>query len=111
MTIPTKRTLRVKHAVGRMLLDTSKLSCDFELEPIEEGWKITIYGIDETIANVIRAQLHEINLFYIEEYNEARSPQKWWLYDRELPSCDFIEDEGKLTMIVDSKVSYTNEKI
>jgi hypothetical protein len=111
MTTPKKRTLLIKNVFGALLLNTSKAGIEFSLDYEEDRWIITVPAIHAELADHVHAQLTELNLFYFEEDTENQSIQKWWIYDKNCPIYSFDSTDGVLTLIMDSRVSYSNEHV
>jgi hypothetical protein len=111
MAIPMKRTLLIKNVYGACLLDTTKANVEFTLEPVEERWEITVHGVSPDLADIVQEQLNELNLFYFEEDSEKQSIQKWWIYDKQCPIYSSDSPRGVLSLIFDSRVAYSNERV
>jgi hypothetical protein len=52
----------------------------------------------------------DINVFYMEE--PANEPlRKWWFYNKNEPQIAYEPSSQVLTLYLDSRVSYTNDKV
>ncbi|MBB3108721.1 hypothetical protein FHS18_000749 [Paenibacillus phyllosphaerae] len=111
MTNPVKQKLLIKQVIGRMLLDTEANGCSFSLEPHENGWSVRVEQVEPAIGREIERLASELNLFYFEENTATGELRKWWLYDLDLPQLAWNADERTLSLVLSSRVSYTNERV
>jgi hypothetical protein len=103
--------LLVKHAVGgRTFLDSNKQPLTFQLEQLQEGWKLTIViaelgekaEILQQMAEIVKWK-DELNVFiFTEEQNRTK---KTWYYVKE-GGVHYAEQEEVLTIIAQSKIDY-----
>jgi hypothetical protein len=105
-----QKNVIIRQVIGRTLLDARKMGCTFELEAAGESWKLAVAGIGDTLAQHIVSLCSDINVFYMEE--PANEPlRKWWFYNKNEPQIAYEPSSQVLTLYLDSRVSYTNEKV
>lgn len=102
-----ERKLIVKGGVGRALLDTSKLGCEFTLKPSERGWIIQITGAGTELAGTIASLVEEIHFFYYEDDYVQDHHNKWWLSDLSCPVLVYEQSSDTLTIEVSERVGFT----
>ncbi|XEC96351.1 hypothetical protein AB6A23_07345 [Paenibacillus tarimensis] len=103
--------LLIKQVIGRLLLDSVKGPHPFELAPAEDGWRITVHAVERGSADEIIRLGHDLNFFYFEEPADNRIPiRKWWLYDKRQPLLSYNEAERLLSIEVDTRTAYSNDK-
>jgi len=102
-----KRKLIVKGGVGRALLDTSKLDCQFTLQASERGWKMQIEDVSSELAALLESLVQEIHFFYYEDDEEQQFHKKWWLSDLHCPILTYDAQSSTITIEVSERVGFT----
>jgi hypothetical protein len=102
-----EKKLVVKNGVGRALLDTSKSSCKFTLEPSQRGWLVSIEGVGAPLAATIEELKMEIHFFYYEDDEELNSHHKWWLSDLAIPALSYDALSDQLIIEVSERIGFT----
>jgi hypothetical protein len=110
MSIPVSRKILIKHAIGRLILDSAHHNCPIDLDDIEGRWLITVGNVSPSIAKDVEGHVNELNLFYFEEHAIEPVLRKWWLYDKDTPIFEYDKAANRLQLSVDTRVSYSNEK-
>lgn len=105
-----EKKLLIKQVIGRMLLDSSVLHTPFTLRETPRGWQVTVQQVAPAIGAEICQLRTDLNLFYFEQDGDG-TLRKWWLYDLVEPDVTWNETSGELTLIVNSRVAYTNENV
>jgi hypothetical protein len=105
MAIQTK--LIIKGGVGRTLLDTSKLGCEFSLETSDRGWKMRIEDVNAELAASLERLIQEIHCFYYEDDKEREYHKKWWLSDLSCPVMSYDAQDERLTIEMSERVGFT----
>ncbi|UVI31464.1 hypothetical protein [Paenibacillus spongiae] len=104
------KRLLIKQVIGRLLLDTSVSGCPFILEQDGERWVVTVRNVAAHVGAEVKRLESDLNLFYFEE-ESGSDARKWWLFDRDQPEIEWDEAQHLLKLSLDSRVSYTNEKV
>ncbi|ANE45546.1 hypothetical protein SY83_03610 [Paenibacillus swuensis] len=105
-----KKKLLIKHVTGRMLFNTLSAGVSFDVEMAVEGWIFTVQQVPADVADLVRGYKDELNLFYMEEENGVQY-NKCWYYGRRTPDVRYDKADQVLTIGVDSRKAYTNEKV
>jgi len=105
--------LLIKQVIGRLLLDTSKKPNPHQFAAIDNNCQITIHEIDPAFVSQLKDMLDDLNFFYFEEEPGNPVPlRKWWLYAKDSPPrLAYNENDRILKITVDSRVSYSNDKV
>ncbi|WP_239615741.1 hypothetical protein [Cohnella mopanensis] len=101
------KKLVVKGGVGRALLDTAKLGCEFTLDPSERGWKMDIGNVDARLAEQIVSLAQEVHFFYYEDNEEEQYHRKWWISDLDCPVISYEPNAAKLTIEASERIGFT----
>lgn len=111
MSEHVNKRLLIKQVIGRLLLDTSVSGCPFTLDQDGDRWVVTVRSVASSVGAEVKRLENDLNLFYFEEESGSDAPRKWWLYDRHQPEIEWDEARHLLKLSLDSRVSYTNEKV
>ncbi|MFD2614907.1 hypothetical protein [Paenibacillus gansuensis] len=103
--------LLIKHVTGRMLLNTAAEELAFTHETAGEQWRFTVQGVPAETGKMICSYEDELNLFYMQENAEGQQFNKCWYYGKQTPEVIYDEAARLLSIQLDSRKFYTNERV
>jgi hypothetical protein len=93
----------IRHAVGsRLLWDSQKNNCSFEVANIEGSWRFIIEVTDDILAQQVLSNRNELNIFVIAEDDPNH---KTWYYSTK-GLVEYNTTARLITIIADMKLDY-----
>jgi hypothetical protein len=93
----------IRHAVGsRLLWDSLKNNCGFEVELIDGCWRFIIEVTDAILAEQVLSNRNELNIFVVAE---NKPNHKSWYYSSK-GLVDYDPTANKITIFADVLTNY-----
>jgi hypothetical protein len=97
------RHLYIRHAIGsRLLWDSQKNNCGFEVAEIDGSWRFNIEVTDDIMAEKLLSNRNELNIFVIDEDDPNH---KTWYYSTK-GLVEYNSTTRLITIIADKQMDY-----